>query len=194
MAARFVTALQTVVARENSPFDPAVITVGSFHAGSKHNIIPDEAHLQLTVRSYKDEVRSRLLAAIERIARGEAAAAGAPRPPEVRTSEATAATYNEPALTRRLAGAISAQLGAGRVEERTPVMGGEDFSELGRAGVPAALLWVGAVAPATLAESQRTGKELPSLHSSLFAPDRVPAMRAGVTAFTTMALELLEAP
>lgn len=194
MASRFVTALQTIVARENSPLDPAVVTVGSFHAGLKHNIIPDEARLQLTVRSYKDDVRRRLLAAIERIARGEAAAAGAPRPPEVRTSEGTPATFNDPALTRRLVGALTAQLGAARLEERTPVMGGEDFAEFGRAGVPAVLLWLGAVEPGAFAEAQRTGQELPSLHSSRFAPDRLPAIRTGATALTISALELLATP
>jgi hippurate hydrolase len=194
MASRFVAALQTLVSRENSPFDPAVVTVGSFHAGLKHNVIPDEAHLQLTVRSYKDEVRARLLAGIERIAKGEAASAGAPRPPEVRTSEATPATYNDPTVARRLAAALAGQLGEAKVLERSPVMGGEDFSEFGRAGVPAVLLWLGAVEPGQFAEAQRTGQPLPSLHSSRFAPDRGPTIRTGVTVLTVSALELLGVP
>jgi hippurate hydrolase len=186
-----VVALQTIVARENDPLDPAVVTVGAFNAGSKHNIIPDEARLQLTVRSYKDDVRKRLLAAITRIARAEAAAAGAPREPEVRVSEGTPATYNDPELTRRLVAALGAALGPERLEERPPVMGGEDFSEFGRAGVPATLLWVGAAEPKAFAAAKAAGKDLPSLHSSEFAPDRERALRTAAAALTVAALAVL---
>src|SRR5512144_568136 len=152
LAARFVTSVQTVVSREQDPLVPAVVTVGSFHAGTKHNVIPDEAKLQLTVRTYEDDVRTRVLAAIARVAKGEAAAADAPREPEVkvRDDDHTASTFNDPALTRRLAGAVSAVLGPDRVQERKPVMGGEDFSAYGRAGVPAAILWIGAQDPKAL--------------------------------------------
>ncbi|MFL5391976.1 MAG: amidohydrolase [Myxococcales bacterium] len=191
IGARFVTALQTVVARENDPFDPAVVTVGSFHAGTKHNIIPDDARLQLTVRSYKDEVRKKLLDAIRRIARAEAAAGGAPREPEVKVSEGTAATYNDPALTKRLADALRAQLGAERVQEKAPVMGGEDFSAYGRAGVPATLLWIGAAEPKAFAAAKAKGEALPSLHSSQFAPDRQPTLETAVATLTISVLELL---
>ncbi len=193
MAARFVTSVQTVVSREQDPLVPAVVTVGSFHAGTKHNVIPDDAKLQLTVRTYEDDVRARVLAAIARVAKGEAMAAGAPREPEVKVREddSTRSTYNDPALTRRLAGALAAVLGADRVLERKPVMGGEDFSAYGRAGVPASTLWVGAQDPKALAAAHASGKELPSLHSSGFAPDREPTIRTGATTLTVAALELL---
>jgi len=191
IAARTVLALQTIVGRENDPFDPAVVTVGSIHGGTKHNIIPDEVKLQLTVRSYKDEVRKRLLAAIGRIAKAEAAAAGAPKEPEVKVTEGTPATYNDPALTKRLAAALSRGLGASRVEEHAPVMGGEDFSEYGRAGVPATLIWVGAVEPKKFEAAKAAGTTLPSLHSPLYAPDPEPTIKTGVSTFTLAALELL---
>jgi len=115
IASRIVVALQTIVSREISPFDPAVITVGSFHAGSKHNIISDRAHLQLTVRAYSDAVHEHLLAGIERIARAEAEAAMAPQPPTVTASQGTPPTINDPGLTGRLAGRLAADLGADRV-------------------------------------------------------------------------------
>jgi hippurate hydrolase len=193
MAARFVVAVQTVVSREQDPTVPAVVTVGSFHAGTKHNVIPDEATLQLTVRTYEDDVRTRVLAAIARVAKGEAAAAGAPRQPEVKVREddTTRSTYNDPALTRRLAGALAAALGPSRVEERKPVMGGEDFSAYGRAGVPASILWIGAQDPKALAAARAAGKDLPSLHSSEFAPDRERAVKTGAATLTIAALELL---
>lgn len=191
IAARTVLALQTIVGRENNPLDPAVVTVGSIHGGTKHNIIPDEVKLQLTVRSYTDEVRKRLLAAIARIAKAEAAAAGAPKEPEVKVTEGTPATYNDPALTKRLAAALSRGLGTSRVEEHAPVMGGEDFSEYGRAGVPATLIWVGAVEPEKYEAAKAAGTTLPSLHSPLFAPDPEPTIKTGVSTFTLAALELL---
>jgi hippurate hydrolase len=194
IAARTVLALQTIVARENNPLDPAVVTVGSIHGGTKHNVIPDEVRLQLTVRSYKDEVRKHLLEAIARIAKAEAAAAGAPKPPEVKVTDGTPATYNDPALTKRIAGALSRGLGAANVTEGQPVMGGEDFSEFGRAGVPAVILWVGAVEPKKAEAAKAGGPPLPSLHSSEFAPDREPTIRTGVKTVTLAAMELLGKP
>jgi hippurate hydrolase len=191
MAARFVTALQTVVARDNDPLEPAVVTVGSFHAGSKHNIIPDDARLQLTVRAYKEEVRRKLLAGIERVARGEAASAGAPRDPEITLTEGTPSTYNDPALTARLVRVLTERLGKERVRPWHPVMGGEDFSEYGRAGVPAVQLAVGAADPKAVAEAEATGKPLPSLHSSRFAPVREPTIKTAAATLTLSALELL---
>ena len=139
IASRIVVSLQTIVAREISPLDPGVITVGSFHAGSKHNIISDHAHLQLTVRSYSDAVREHLLTGIERIARAEAEAARAPQPPTVTASQGTPPTINDPDLSRRLARRLATDLGADRVVEIPPVMGAEDFSLFGRAGVSAAI-------------------------------------------------------
>src|SRR5512132_3299057 len=194
IAARTVLALQTIVGRENNPLDPAVVTVGSIHGGTKHNVIPDEVKLQLTVRSYKDEVRKHLLEAIARIAKAEAAAAGAPKPPEVKVTDGTPATYNDPALTKRVAGALQRGLGAANVSEGQAVMGGEDFSEFGRAGVPAAILWVGAVEPKKVEAAKAGGPSLPSLHSSGFAPDREPTIRTGVKTVTLAALELLGKP
>jgi amidohydrolase len=194
IAARTVVALQTIVGRENNPLDPAVVTVGSIHGGTKHNIIPDEVKLQLTVRSYKDDVRKHLLEAIARVAKAEAAAAGATRPPDVKVSDGTAATYNDPALTKRVADALSRGLGAANVSEGQPVMGGEDFSEFSRAGVPATILWVGAVEPKKIAAAKSGGPPLPSLHSSEFAPDREPTIRTGVKTVTLAALELLGKP
>ena len=194
IAARAVVALQTIVGRENDPLDPAVVTVGSIHGGTKHNIIPDEVKLQLTVRSYKDDVRKRLLAAIERIIQAEAAAAGAPKPPEVKATEGTPATYNDPALTQRLASVLAEAFGKQNVEEVRPVMGGEDFSEYGRAGVPAAIFWVGAVEPKKYEAAKAAGTALPSLHSPLFAPDRERTLRTGVSTMTLAAMELLGKP
>jgi hippurate hydrolase len=194
IAARTVLALQTIVGRENNPLDPAVVTVGSIHGGTKHNIIPDEVKLQLTVRSYKDDVRKRLLASIERIAKAEAVAAGAPKPPDVAVSEGTPATYNDPAVTKRVTGALARGLGSANVTEAQPVMGGEDFSEYGRAGVPATLVWVGAVEPKKYEASKAGGPPLPSLHNSGFAPDREPTIRTGVKTVTLAALELLGKP
>ncbi|HEV2063571.1 MAG TPA: amidohydrolase [Thermoanaerobaculia bacterium] len=194
IAARIVVALQTLVSRENSPFDPAVVTVGSIHGGTKHNIIPDEVRLQLTVRSYKDDVRKRLLAGIERIAKAEAAAGSAPKEPTVTVSEGTPAMYNDPALARRLSGALTKAFGESNVIEGQPVMGGEDFSEYGRAGVPAVQFEVGAVPLAKYEAAKAGGAPLPSLHSSQFGPDREPTIRAASSALTIAALELLARP
>lgn len=191
IGARIVVALQTIVAREINPLDPGVITVGSFHAGLKHNIIPDSAHLQLTVRAYTDEVRDHLLTGIERIARAEAEAARAPRPPTVTHSDGTPSTTNDPDLTHRLAKVMAAALGEERLVETTPVMGAEDFSLFGRAGVPAAIFWVGTVEKGKYAAAKASGESLPSLHSPLFAPDREPTLRTGISVMTLAAYELL---
>ena len=191
MAARFVVSIQALVSRENDPFDPAVITVGSFQAGAKHNIISDVAKLQLTVRSYKPEVRQRLLTGIERIAKAEAAAANAPRPPEVKVVESTAATYNDPELTQRVAIALTAALGAENMTQPPREMGSEDFSEFVAAGVPGVYLWIGAVEPGKHAASKQGGAALPTTHSPLFAPDVVPTLKTSILAETVAALTLL---
>lgn len=193
IAARFVLAVQTVVSRELSPLDPAVLTVGSIHGGTKHNIIPDEVRMQLTVRAHREEVREHLLQAIRRIARAEAEAAGAAEP-EVVVRESTPATFSDPALTRRLASAMAAVLGSEAVREIQPVMGAEDFGQYGRAGVPIAYFWVGAVEPAAYEAATRGGPPLPSLHSPLFAPDRARALRTATSVFAVAALELLGKP
>ncbi len=194
MAARYVVAIQSLVSRVRNPLEPAVVTVGSIHGGTKHNIIPDEVKLQLTVRTYKPEVRKQILEGLERVAKGEALSAGSPRPPEVTVTEGTPATYNDPALMKRVVGAVERVLGAENVLEAAPVMGGEDFSEYGRAGVPATMLWLGTVEPGKFEEAQRTGVVLPSLHSPLFAPDRERTLRTGVKTLTAAALEVLGTP
>ncbi|HEX4440153.1 MAG TPA: amidohydrolase [Thermoanaerobaculia bacterium] len=193
IAARIVTALQTIVARENSPFDPAVVTVGSIHGGTKHNIIPDEVKMQLTVRSYEPAVRKKLLAAIERVAKAEAAAGAAPREPLVVVdADGGDAVYNDPALTRRVAGAIAAVLGASNVREMPRVMAGEDFGEWGVAAkCPSTDLWLGATPPAKLAAVGGDATKVPGIHSSEFAPDREPTIKTGAAALTLAALEVL---
>jgi amidohydrolase len=195
IAARTVLALQTLVSREKDPLEPAVVTVGSIHGGNKHNIIPDEVHLQITVRSYTAAVRKQLLDGIARIAKAEAAAAAAPRPPEIRTSEGANATYNDPAITKRLGAMLARELGQDNVIEGRPEMVAEDFGEFGKAaGVPSVLLRVGAVEPARYAAAKASGAALPSLHSATFAPEYQPAIRTAATALTLSALELLGKP
>ena len=195
IASRTVLAWQTLVSREKDPLEPAVVTVGSIHGGSKYNIIPDEVKLQLTVRSFKPEVRKLLLEGIERIAKAEAAAARAPKEPLVKFSESQGATYNDPALTRRLAAMLSQKLGPQNVQEAKPEMVAEDFGEFGKAaGIPSVQLRVGAVEPAKYAGAMKDGTPLPSLHSSGFAPDRERTIRTAATTLTLCALELLGKP
>lgn len=198
LSAEMINAWQTIASRENNPIDPVVITVGSIHGGTKHNIIPDEVKMQLTVRTYKADVRERVLAAIERIATGVAAAAGVPkeRAPlvEVLKDEFTPATYNNPELTKRLVAVWKKTLGAPNVEMVDPTMGGEDFSEysLPDHSIPAVDFHVGAVDPAKIAESKKTGAPLPSLHSSKFAPVPEPTIRTAVVAMTSAVLDLMK--
>jgi hippurate hydrolase len=196
LAAQIILALQTIVSREVRPGEPAVVTVGTIHGGTRRNIIPDEVRLHLTVRTYKEEVRQQTLEAIKRIARGQALAAGIPedRLPEVKvTDEITPALYNDPKLTERLVGALKGWFGETNLIQKPPSMGGEDFSEFGRTEpkVPICMMNVGGVSPAALKESQRTGKPLPSLHSPLWAPVPEPTIKAGVTTMTAFVLELL---
>jgi amidohydrolase len=193
MAARTVLALQTIVARENNPVDPVVVTVGSIHGGTQGNIIPDEVRLQLSVRTYTPEVRQRVLASIERIVKAEAMSAGATKAPLIEARGAGAnAVYNDPALTLRLAAALKKGLGTENVVEMPQKMTSEDFSEYGRAGVPSALLHIGAVAPARLAEARRTGIPVPAPHSPEWAPDLAPTLKAAIRAETAELLELLQ--
>ncbi len=198
LAAQIILSLQTIVSRENSPLDPAVVTVGSIHGGTRYNIIPDEVKLQLTVRSYKEEVRQKILAGIERIAEGTALAAGLPSElaPVVKVSETevTPATYNDPALTGRLSSVFTNALGTQNVVQYPPIMGAEDFGRFGMEGnqIPTILFWVGASDPLKVAESKRTGKPLPSIHSPLFAPLPEPTIRTGVKAMTSAVLELMK--
>jgi hippurate hydrolase len=197
VAAQVIMELQTIVSRENSPFDPAVVTVGSIHGGTRYNIIPDEVNLQLTVRTYKEEVRKRILASIERIAKGVAMAAGIPddRAPIVKVSdtEITSSTYNDPQLTERVASAFRRALGDDNVTQVAPIMASEDFGYLSLDHkIPSVIFWLGAVDPAKVKQSKETGIPLPSLHSSLFAPVPEPTLRTGVKAMTAAVLELMK--
>ena len=196
LAARIVLALQTVVSRENNPTDPVVITVGSIHGGTQANIIPDEVRMQLSVRTYTPEVRRKTLAAISRIARGEAMAAGAPREPEVITSGETttsAVVYNDPALTARLAAALKAALGEESVVEMPPKMTSEDFAQYWATGkVPSALLHIGAVNAAKFQEIRKTGIPGPAPHSPEWAPDREPTLKGAIRAEVTELLTLFQ--
>jgi amidohydrolase len=198
LAAEIINAWQTIVSRENNPLDPVVITVGSIHGGTKHNIIPDEVKMQITVRTYKSEVREHVLAAIERIAKGIAAAGGMPpeRAPIVSISkdQFCPATYNNPELTKRLVAVWKKSLGDENVEMVDAVMGGEDFSEysLPDHSIPAVNFHFGAVDPAKIAEFKQAGKELPTLHSSKFAPVPEPTIRLGIVGMTAAVLELMK--
>jgi hippurate hydrolase len=198
LAAEMINAWQTIASRENNPLDPIVVTVGSIHGGTKHNIIPDEVKMQLTVRTYKPETRERVLATIDRIAKGIAAAAGITpeRAPivSVARDQFTPATYNNPELTKRLVEVWKESLGNENVEIVDPTMGGEDFSEysLPDLSIPAVDFHVGAVAPEKIAESKKSGTPLPSLHSSKFAPVPEPTIRTGIVAMTAAVLELMK--
>jgi amidohydrolase len=191
IAARTVVALQTIVSREISPFDPAVITVGSIHGGTRPNIIPADVTLELSVRALSDGVRTHLLKSIDRITKAEAAAAGAPREPLVEISEGGYALINDPALTQRVATALLRELGAGQVVDTPPEMVSEDFSEYQHAGVPTLMLRIGAVEQGKYDAALKSGDSLPSLHSALFAPDRGPTIKAAVAAEVVALRELM---
>jgi hippurate hydrolase len=192
LASRIVLSLQTIVSRENNPSDPVVITVGSIHGGTQGNVIPDEVKLELSVRTLTPQVRTRTLAAIRRIARGEAEAAGAPREPLV-TAPAVAPlpVVNDPALISRLAGALKTALGDQNVIEMPAKMTSEDFAQYGASGVPIALLHIGAVNPAKLEESRKTGIPVPAPHSPEWAPEYEPTLKGAIRAEVTALLELL---
>ena len=190
IAARTVLALQTIVSRENNPLDPVVITVGSIHGGTKNSIIPDEVKLLLTVRTYKPEVRKRVLAAIERVAKGEAMVSNAPKEPLVKVTPAANAMYNDPALTARLIGALRRVLGDANVVQVEPTMVFEDFAEFNLAGIPSLDVRVGAVKPENFAVAQQSGTALPQLHSPTWAPDYGPTIKMAVTVETAELLEL----
>lgn len=197
LASQIVMALQTVVSRENSPFDPVVLTVGTIHGGTKRNIIPDEVKLELTLRTYKEDVRQRVITSIDRIAKGLAAAAGVPveRAPIVHVDEAMAGppTYNDPPLTERLVHVFTDLLGANNVIKVDPVMGSEDFGFFSlNQQIPASMLWLGATDPMKFAESKKTGTPLPFLHSPLFAPLPEPTIRTGVRLMAAVVLDLMK--
>jgi len=191
MASRAVLDWQTIVSREIEPGQHAVITVGVFQAGTKNNIIPDQAHLQLTVRTYKPEVRKQVLAAIERIAKAEALASNAPREPTVKVFESTPALYNDPELTNRLAKALSAGLGEENVRRLPPGFASEDFARFPEAGVKSVQLAIGATDPEKFAASQKSGEQIPGLHTARFLPDLKPALHTAIETEVVSLMDLM---
>jgi amidohydrolase len=197
MASEFVVELQTVVSRSVPPQQPAVVTVGDIHGGTKRNIIPDEVKMELTARCYSEAVRQTIIEGVKRTARGVAIAGGVPedRMPVVTVleDESTPAMINDKELAARLQKLFVAKLGADNVVETPPIMASEDFGIFSlEEKIPAVIFWLGAYDPAKVAESKQTGVSLPSLHSPFFAPLPEPALRTGVTAMTDAALELLQ--
>ena len=198
LAAQIINAWQTILSREKNPLERAVVTVGSIHGGTKHNVIPDEVKMQLTVRTYKPEVREQVLAALARIAKGCAVAAGMPpdRMPDVHVleHESTPSTYNNPELTRRATAAMKAALGNDNVFERQPLMVSEDFCvySLPDHSTPAFMFFVGAVSPQAMVESTKPGAPpLPTLHSGKFLPVADTTIRTGVTGMVACVLDLM---
>jgi amidohydrolase len=195
LAAEFVLVAQTIVSRQFDPQQPAVLSVGTIHGGTKNNIIPDEVTLGLTLRTYSPVVRDHIIADVRRTANGLAEAYGIPadRMPTVTLGESTPATINDTALAERLRASAVAVMGKERVAEARAVMGSEDVGAFSLEGqIPAVMYWLGAADPAKLEESRKSGVPLPSLHSALFAPVYAPAITTGVTAMTAMALNLLK--
>jgi len=191
IAARTILALQTIPSREVKPGQMAVVTVGYIHAGNKNNIIPDEAELGLTVRTYKADVRKQVLAAIERITKAEALAAGAPREPTIEHYEATDSVFNDPSLAARLKGTLESALGKDNVVMEEPHTASEDYSVFIEQGIASLYFSLGGANPEKLAAAQAAGTTLPSNHSSLFAPDVEPALRTGITAEVAVLRDLL---
>lgn len=198
LASAIVMKLQTLVSRESSPLDPAVVTVGSFHAGHKHNIISDEARLQLTVRSYSDESRALLLDGIARVAKGEAIAAGMPqdRMPTVTVQDPyTPSTFNTPEFTESVMAGYRGRFGEDRVRQVPSVMGGEDFGQFLRASpddIQSLIFWVGGVPADEFAKAQAGGADLPSLHSPYWAPDAEKVIGTAAEAMSSTVLDLLK--
>lgn len=197
LASQMVVAFQTLVSREISPIDSGVVTVGVFNAGTKSNIIPDSATLKLTIRSYKDDVREKLLKGVERIAMAQAASFGLPKEkmPVIKSTENyTPAVYNDPELVEKMSNSISKAFSAEIISEAEPVMGGEDFSHYGRQShkVPISMLWLGTASQKMIDEYKKKNQELPSLHSSTYAPDWEMAIPTGVKGMAASAISLLQ--
>ena len=198
LSAEIINAWQTIASRQNNPLDPIVVTVGSIQGGTKHNIIPDEVKMQLTVRTYKPEVRQRVLTDIDRIAKGCATAAGLPpdKMPEVTilSDEAVNAVYNNPDLTKRVTATLKSAIGDSNVIHKDPIMGADDFSDFSLAdhSIPACMFHVGAVDPAKAAESKTTGSAMPSLHSSKFLPVPESTIRTAVIGMTSSVLDVMK--
>jgi amidohydrolase len=192
IAARTILTLQTIVSREVKPGELAVVTVGYIHAGTKNNIIPDQAELGLTVRTRNVAVRKQVLAAIERITKGEAEAGGAPRAPLIDRIESTDLVYNDPALAERMKGTLEGALGKDNVAIEEPIPASEDFSYYVEQGIPGFYFSLGGADPEKFAEAKASGAMLPSNHSALFAPDVDPALRTGIAAEVAVLRGLLK--
>jgi amidohydrolase len=196
MAGEFIAQLQTIVSRSVPPQQPAVVTVGKIHGGTKRNVIPDEVKMELTTRAYSEEVRQTIIEGVKRTAKGVAIAAGVPddKMPVVTVleNESTPATINDPALSARLEKLFTAKLGAEHVIQVKPIMGSEDFGIFGaEAKIPYVIFWLGADDPQQFSAHQKQGIPMPALHSSHFAPLAEPTLRTGVIAMTDAALDLL---
>lgn len=197
LASRIVMSLQTIVSRVITPFEPAVVTVGAFNAGTKHNIIPGSAHLQLTLRSYNDEVRNKTISEIRRMVKYIALSAGIPEnklPKITLRAEYTPVTLNDKKLTQRLKRVAENTIGKNNVFYVPAVMAGEDFGRFGRTEdkIPICLFWVGTVDPKKVAAYNKAGKQLPSLHSAYFSPVPEPSIKTGVKTMTASVLDLLK--
>jgi hippurate hydrolase len=190
LAAFLIVDLQTIVSREVDPSQPAVVTVGSIHGGTKHNIIPDEVKLQLTLRSFDEGVRQQLIAGIKRRAMALAQAHKAPEP-SVEVEESTPPTLNDPGLVARVVPAWSDALGATNVKAAKPVMGAEDFSLFNAGGVPICMMWLGTLSPERIAAATARGESPPALHSSKYYPEAGPSIATGIRAMTAAIVKLL---
>jgi amidohydrolase len=192
IAAKTILSLQTIISREVKPGETAVLTVGYIHAGLKNNVIPDQAEMGLTVRTFKPEVRKQMLAAIARIVKGESEAGGATREPLIEHFESTDAVYNDPGLALRLQTPLETALGKDDVVAQDPVTVSEDYQYFVEQGVPSFYFELGGAEPQAFARAKETGVPLPSNHSSLFAPDVEPALRTGITAEVAVLRNLLQ--
>ena len=190
LSALLVVDLQTIVSREIEPIQPAVVTVGSIHGGTKHNIIPDEVKLQLTLRTFSESVRQQLLSGIRRRVEGLSNAHRAPDP-TVDVEEATPPTVNTAALVERVVPAFAAALGNDRVKKATPVMGAEDFGLFGESGAPICMFWLGTINPDRLDAARSAKQDMPALHSSRYYPDPRPSIETGIRAMTAAIAKLL---
>lgn len=196
LASRMILAMQTIVAREIDPLEPAVLTVGSIQGGTKGNIIPNEVDLRLTLRSYSDEVRNALIEKIKRICTGVAMSAGIPEekyPTVTVLDEYTPSLKNDVELGQSMQSVFGKLLGEDQVMTVSPKMVGEDFGRLGRTKeqIPIFLYWLGSVDPQIYQEAQASGKQLPSLHSASFKPLPEPTIKTGVLTMSAMLHHLL---
>ena len=197
LASQIVLSLQTIVSRKIDPLEPAVVTVGSIHGGLKHNIISEEVRLQLTLRSYSDEVREKTIDEIKKIVKGLGIAAGLPEskmPKVLLKDEYTPALYNDPEFSRKVLSFISKEIGDENVSEISAVMGGEDFARYGRQDpkIPSLLFWLGGTSKEDWKKYQNNEIELVSIHSPFFAPDPIPTITTGIKAMSASALGLLK--